>query len=211
MARKRLAGWAIVWALIAGTLSGNASATLPQFEQPGWTALTPEQKTILAPLQKEWSEMDAFRRKKWIGIAQRFPEMTPLEQASMQRNMREWARLAPEERKIAREKYKSLKRISPEERQVVKQKWEEYSTLTEEEKARLRSKAPQRPKIKTPTKPPAVTLPPDSRVATPTVPAPRSPISPRKQPQSPLAPQPPKAPPASQPPSYPSPDQLYRG
>lgn len=211
MARKRLAGWAIVWALIAGILSGNTSAALPQFEQPGWTALTPEQKTILAPLQKEWSEMDAFRRKKWIGIAQRFPEMTPLEQASMQRNMREWARLAPEERKIAREKYKSLKRISPEERQVVKQKWEEYSTLTEEEKARLRSKAPQRPKIKTPTKPPAVTLPPDSRVATPTVPAPRSPISPRKQPQSPLAPQPPKAPPASQPQSYPSPDQLYRG
>ena len=35
--------------------------------------------------------MDAFRRKKWIGIAQRYPEMTPIEQASMQRNMREWA------------------------------------------------------------------------------------------------------------------------
>lgn len=211
MARKRLAGWAIVWALIAGILSGNAGAALPQFEQPGWMALTPEQKTILAPLQKEWGEMDAFRRKKWIGIAQRFPEMTPLEQASMQRNMREWARLAPEERKLAREKYKSLKRISPEERQVVKQKWEEYSTLTEEEKERLRSKAPQRPKIKTPSKPPAATLPPDSRVATPTVPAPRSPISPRKQPQSPLAPQTPMAPPASPPPSHPSPDQLYRG
>lgn len=208
MARKRLAGWAIVWVFITGMLSGNANAALPEFEQPGWTALTPEQKTILAPLEKEWGQMDAFRRKKWIGIAQRFPEMTPLEQASMQRNMREWARLAPEERKLAREKYKSLRRFSPEERQVVKQKWEEYSTLTEEEKERLRRKAPKQSKIKTPSKPPAA-APTDKRVATPTVPTPRSPLSPRKPPQSPLAPKP--APTSPPPPSIPLPDQLYRG
>lgn len=157
--------------------------------------------------------MDAFRRKQWLGIAQRYPEMTSLEQASMQRNMREWVRLAPEERKLAREKYKSLKRISPEERQLVKQKWGEYSTLTEEEKERLRSKAPKQPKVRTPARPPAATAP-DRRVATPTVPAPSSPLSPRKTPQSPLAPpapQPSKAPPASEPPGHPSPDQLYRG
>jgi hypothetical protein len=206
MARKRLAGWAIVWAILAGLVSGHASAALPQFEQPGWVALTPEQKTILAPLQKEWGEMDAFRRKQWIGIAQRFPEMTPLEQASMQRNMREWARLAPEERKIAREKYKSLRRIAPEERQVVKQKWEEYSTLTDEEKERLRNKAPKQSKVKTPAKPPAV-LPPEKRVATPTVPAPRSPISPRKPPQSPLVP--PAPPQNSKSPATPF-ESLYR-
>lgn len=157
--------------------------------------------------------MDAFRRKKWIGIAQRFPDMTPLEQASMQRNMREWAKLAPEERRIAREKYQSLKRISPEERQLVRQKWEEYSTLTEEEKERLRNKAPKKPKVKTPARPPAAATP-DRRVATPVVPAPISPLSPRKAPQSPLAPpaaKPPEASPASEPPGQPSPDQLYRG
>jgi hypothetical protein len=217
MARKtRRAGRGIIGALLASCavlLSGQAQADLPQFEQPGWTALTPEQKTILAPLEKEWAQMDAFRRKKWIGIAQRFPDMMPLEQASMQRNMREWAKLAPEERRIAREKYKSLKRISPEQRQLVKQKWEEYSTLTEEEKERLRSKAPKQPKVKTPAKPPAATAP-DRRVATPTVPAPSSPISPRKTPQSPLAPlapEAPKPPPASEPPVHPSPDQPYRG
>lgn len=205
MARKRFAGWArlIVLGLWVGTLSGNALAVLPQFEQPGWVALTPEQKTILAPLEKDWGEMDAFRRKKWLGIAQRFPAMSPVEQASMQRNMREWARLAPEERKIAREKYKTLRKFAPEERQVVKQKWEEYSTLTDEEKERLRKKAPLRPKIKTPTQPP-VAMPPDQRVATPSVPASRSPISPRKPPQSPLVP------PGNQSPTTPFID-LYRG
>jgi hypothetical protein len=213
MARKRLAVWAIVWAVIGVLWSGRACADLPQFVQPGWTALTPEQKTILAPLEKEWGQMDAFRRKQWLGIAQRYPEMTHLEQASMQRNMREWVRLAPEERKLAREKYKSLKRISPEERQLVKQRWEEYSTLTEEEKERLRSKAPKKPKVRTPAKPPAATAP-DRRVATPAVPAPSSPLSPRKAPQSPLAPpapEPQNPPPASEPSDSPSPDQPYRG
>jgi hypothetical protein len=211
MARKRFASWAriIVLGLWVGALSSNAQAVLPQFEQPGWVALTPEQRTILAPLEKDWGEMDAFRRKKWLGIAQRYPAMSPVEQASMQRNMREWARLAPEERKIAREKYKTLRKFAPEERQVVKQKWEEYSTLTDEEKERLRKKAPLRPKVKTPTKPP-VALPPDKRVATPPVPAPRSPISPRKPPQSPLVPVVPNVPPGNQQPNLPS-ENLYSG
>lgn len=195
MARKRLAGWAIICGIVAGLLSGNVLAGLPQFEQPGWTALTPDQRTILAPLEKEWGEMDAFRRKKWIGIAQRYPEMNSIEQASIQRNMRAWAKLAPEERKVAREKYQSLRKFAPEERQAVKQKWEEYSTLTEEEKERFRSKAPARPKVTTPSKPP-VTAPTDRRVGTPTVPPPRSPLSPRKPPQSPFAP---KRPPAANP------------
>lgn len=191
----RFAGWALIWALVAGILSGNAGAALPQFEQPDWAALTPAQRAILAPLEKEWGKMDAFRRKKWIGIAQRYPEMSPSEQASMQRNMREWARLAPEERKLARAKYKSFLRIDPEQRRVVKQKWEEYVALSEEEKAWLRNRAPRQVKIKTPTRPPAAATTATAataagqRIATPPVaPAPNSPLSPLKPPQNPLAP-----------------------
>jgi len=178
--------------LILVATATPALAALPQFEQPGWVALTPDQKSILAPLQKEWGEMDAFRRKKWLGIANRFPDMPPEEQASIQRNIRAWAQLAPEERKIAREKYKSLKRITPNERRIVRQKWEEYSALTDQEKERLRNKAPQQKKVKTPTKPPApprtkpVTV--EKRVATPTITVHRSPLSPIKPPQSALAP-----------------------
>lgn len=196
MAGKRFAGWAIAFWIWGVALTGTALAALPQFEQPGWTALTPEQQMILAPLKKEWGEMDAFRRKKWIGIARRYPSMSPDEQASMQRNMREWARLAPEERKIAREKYKSLQRVPPEKRQTVKQKWEEYSTLTEEEKERYRKKAPAVPKVKTPDKPPAATASTDKRGAKPAA-LPHSPLSPRKAPQSPLVP-PLKQPPPSE-------------
>lgn len=200
MAPRRSGYWAIAWFFLAAFWPWQVHASLPRFEQPGWVALTPEQRTILAPLEKEWGQMDAFRRKKWIGIAVRYPEMTDTEQASMQRNMREWARLAPEERRIAREKYKTLSRVSPEERQFVRQKWEEYSQLTDAEKERLRSKAPKKSKVKTPAQPSAdVTA--AKRVATPAVPAPSSPISPRKQPQNPLAPNLPKPlpPPAATP------------
>jgi len=179
-------------ALVLVAIALPAQATLPQFEQPGWVALTPDQKAILAPLEKEWGEMDAFRRKKWLGIVSRFPDMSAEEQASIQRNIHAWARLAPEERKIAREKYKSLKRITPDERRIVRQKWEEYAALTDEEKERLRKKSPQQKKLKTPSKPQAPTsakpVPVEKRVATPAITTPRSPISPIKPPQSTLAP-----------------------
>lgn len=190
MARKRFFVWGLIrLLLVAGLLAGGSvQAALPRFEQPEWSQLTPEQRAILAPLEKEWGEMDAFRRKKWIGIAQRYPSMTPTEQASIQRNMRDWARLAPEERQLAREKYKSLLRIDPEERAAIKQKWEEYSALSEQEKAHLRSKVPSRPKVKTPKTPPAGAPVQRERVATPAVAAPSSPLSPIKPPKNPLRP-----------------------
>lgn len=190
MAGKRFVLWRLIGLLlVVGLLAGGgAQAALPRFEQPEWSALTPEQREILAPLEKEWAEMDAFRRKKWLGIAQRFPSMTPAEQESLKRNMRDWARLAPEERRIAREKYQSLLRIAPEEREAIKQKWEEYSALSEQEKERLRSKIPPQPKVKTPKKPPAVTPRQQHRVATPKVSEPSSPLSPIKPPKNPLRP-----------------------
>lgn len=147
MARKRLA-WALgfsAFLLASSAPAGPVLSGLPQFEQPGWHALTLEQRTILAPLADDWAAMDAFRRKKWIGIARRYPDMTPSEQASMQRNMREWALLAPEERKAAREKFKTLKKATPEHREAVKQKWDEYQSMTQEERDKLRSEAKRRP------------------------------------------------------------------
>ncbi len=200
LARTLRTGLATLVTLVSVATALPVQAALPQFEQPGWVALTPDQKIILAPLEKEWDAMDAFRRKKWLGIANRFPDIPPEEQASIQRNIHAWARLAPEERKVAREKYKSLKRIAPDERRIVRQKWEEYSALTDEEKERLRKKIPQQKKLKTPTKPPVPTLAKplavEKRVATPTLTTPRSPISPIKAPQSTLAPVGVVAPPA---------------
>ncbi|MDP1957444.1 MAG: DUF3106 domain-containing protein, partial [Rhodocyclaceae bacterium] len=197
MAGKVLAGWGIAFCLLCAGLiwQWQTQAVVTPLDQPNWSALTTEQKTILAPLATEWKAMESFRRKKWLGIAQRYPGMSADEQASVQRNMKEWARLAPAERKAAREKFKALQQYPAEERQAVKQKWDEYSTLSQEKRDRLKKEAAQRPPPKTPTQPPvagfvaspATTTRTTSQAALPTVPPSsptRSPLSPLKPPRS---------------------------
>lgn len=196
MAGKALIRWGVACGLLLGMLTGMAQATvLPPLDQPNWAALVPEQKAILAPLSGEWNAMETFQRKKWLGIAQRYPAMSPAEQTSVQRNMHDWARLAPEERKAAREKYKTLKKLPPEQKQTVKQQWEEYRALPQEERDRLRKGAAPRQLVKTPTQPPAKNplvkprVVPDTGTKGAASSPSRSPLSPLKQPQSPLVPQ----------------------
>ena len=93
---------------------------------PTWQQLSAEQQRILAPIQGEWDRLDTMRKNKWIGIAQRYPKMSPDEQARLQRRMKEWASLSPEQRQAAREKYREFEQRSPEERQAIREKWEKY-------------------------------------------------------------------------------------
>ena len=60
-------------------VSAHASA---ESAQPLWEQLNPQQKEVLAPLAQEWNGMDAAKRKKWLGIAKRYPGMTPTKTAS---------------------------------------------------------------------------------------------------------------------------------
>lgn len=106
--------------------------------QPSWNLLGAQQKSTLAPLAGEWDKMDNVRRKKWLGIAERYPAMKPDEQHRVQDRMREWADLAPEQRAKVRDSYKEFNQLPAEQKQVVKQKWEAYSNLTPEEKQRVR-------------------------------------------------------------------------
>ncbi|PKO90797.1 MAG: hypothetical protein CVU16_09255 [Betaproteobacteria bacterium HGW-Betaproteobacteria-10] len=109
--------------------------TLPQ---PAWSDLSAQQKTILAPLAKDWETMGNVRQKKWLGIAQRYPSMKPDEQIRTQDRMREWSRLTPEERAKIRNRYKDFNQLPAEQKIVVKQKWEAYSNLPNDEKQRVR-------------------------------------------------------------------------
>ena len=94
--------------------------------KPAWSELTPAQQQVLAPLAGEWDKLDSIRRRKWLGIAQRYPKMKPQEQQRLQKRMIDWAKLSPDERKAARERYQTLKKLPPEKRRQVRQQWEEY-------------------------------------------------------------------------------------
>ena len=94
--------------------------------EPVWEELKSQQKEALAPLEQEWNGMDSVKKKKWLGIAKRYPHMTPEEQHRTQLQMRDWYSLTPEQRELVREKYKTIKKLPPEKRQEIKRKWREH-------------------------------------------------------------------------------------
>lgn len=140
MAKRRLLAGLILSIALGGPVHAQAPTTaiIGTPPQPGWSLLSTQQKIILAPLAGEWDSMENIRRKKWLGIAERFPRMTPDEQARVQLRMREWAGLTPQQRSKARDSYKEFNQLAPEKKQALKQKWEAYSNLSAEEKQQVK-------------------------------------------------------------------------
>lgn len=168
MARSHLSG--IVLAILFAT-TGWAATPSPSLivapPQPKWSELTVQQKTVLAPLSDDWDSLEYHRQKKWLGIVERFPAMTPQEQRRIQIQMQEWGKLSDDEREQARENYISTKQLPIEKKRELKKKWEEYSNLPEEERARLRERAMQFVNKAAPTKPAPPPPPPPAADALP--------------------------------------------
>jgi len=109
----------------------------PAKKNSSWSELTPEQQQILKPLAEEWNTLEAQRRSKWLGIAKRYPAMTPTEQKRVQDRMADWVKLTPDQRQAAREQFRKIGRLPPAKREVVSQQWEEYQQLPPEVKKNL--------------------------------------------------------------------------
>jgi hypothetical protein len=105
--------------------------------RPAWAELTAEQQQILAPLKADWESLGPERRRKWIGVAKRYPGMTKQSQERVQRRMQTWAKLTPEQRRQARETYKQIVKVPPEKRANLRQQWAEYQQLPEHERENL--------------------------------------------------------------------------
>ena len=86
MVKRRLIGGVILIFALSTPIFATppTSAIIGTPPQPGWTQLSPQQKNILAPLAKDWDELENIRKKKWLGIAERYPNMKPDEQQRMQ-------------------------------------------------------------------------------------------------------------------------------
>ncbi len=110
----------------AAPVQAKPTATQPKPVRPAWSELTPAQQQVLAPLQEDWSSLDATRRKKWVAIANRYPKMKAQEQQRLQARMKEWASLAPEQRRAARERYLAIRKMPVQKRQELPKQWEEY-------------------------------------------------------------------------------------
>lgn len=138
MGRFRIAILGLTAALLVTPVS---AFELPTLRQPDWQELSLQQKQILAPLSDEWNRMDDDRRRKWLGIAARYPHLSKAEQARIHSQMGEWARLTPQQKQAIRAKYKALRQAPPEKRASLREQWEKYLELPEEERLRLQEEA----------------------------------------------------------------------
>ena len=86
--------------------------------------------------------MSVERRRKWVGIAQRYPKMKLAEQQRVQQRMIDWVRLSPQQRREARENYRKIGKIASEKKTDLAQRWAEYQALPEAERNSLVAPAP---------------------------------------------------------------------
>ena len=121
----------VVLAVCAASVASAQGAT----KSAAWTTLSPAEQGILAPLAGQWDRLDAEDRQRWLGVAKRYPKMTPTGQKRTQTRMKKWAALSPREREQARDKYKSMKRQGND--QELRREWERYQALTPEQRQAL--------------------------------------------------------------------------
>jgi hypothetical protein len=119
-----------------------AAAKASSKARPAWAELTADQQMILAPLKADWETLDPERRRKWVGIAKRYPKMQVEEQERVQRRMQRWAALTPEQRRQARENYKRIAKQRAEKRERLSEAWAEYQALPPHERQNLVPPAP---------------------------------------------------------------------
>lgn len=152
--------------LLASLVLGVATAAVAQPQPspvrrsvdgggPSWATLSPEQRSVLAPLKDDWSSIDSPRKAKWLDLAARYPKMPPSDQSRMQARMTEWARLSPQQRAQARLNFQQAKQLPNQDRQ---NQWDAYRALPESERKALASRANAAAKVGEPAGKPAPEL-----------------------------------------------------
>lgn len=130
-------------AAVVMALGAAQAAAQSAKKSPTWAELSAEQQQILAPLAPpHWDQLDPERKHKWLGIAKRYPKMTPIGQKRVQTRMKKWAALTPEQQREAREKYRRMEKLPPEKRDNLGERWSEYQSLPPHERQSL---VPQTP------------------------------------------------------------------
>ncbi len=125
---------ALQQALVLAVAVAALNPALADDRSPTWNSLTPAQKQVLAPLQRDWTTIEPNRRQKWLEVAARYPQMPTDERERLQARMSEWARMTPSQRAAARQQFQEVRRVPDEERQAH---WQAYQSLSAEERDSL--------------------------------------------------------------------------
>jgi Protein of unknown function (DUF3106) len=113
---------------------------------PSWQSLSSADKSALKPMQDDWQNLDANRKKKWLAVATRYQTMNAADQARMHQRMVEWAKLTPTQRAVARDNYSAVL-SSPSSsgdatgKGNLNEQWNKYQALPAEKRALLAAQA----------------------------------------------------------------------
>lgn len=106
--------------------------------QTDWNRLSAQQRSVLAPLQRDWAGVTPAQQQKWVELANRYDTLPADDKARVQQRMAEWSRLSPQERARARLNFQEARQVGREERQ---QQWEAYRALPPERRRELAERA----------------------------------------------------------------------
>jgi hypothetical protein len=90
-----------------------------------WNNLSPDQRSVLAPLEKRWDFLSVNQRRSLIEAARRYPSLSEEQQIRFNARLVQWTQLTGKERRETRERYKALNALAPEQREQVKRSWYE--------------------------------------------------------------------------------------
>ncbi len=121
------------------TVIGAAHAqSLPGTGPVAWNKLSAAQRSVLTPLERDWSTISPSQQQKWAELAIRFPALPADERGRVQQRIAEWSRLTPQERASARLNFQEARQLSPQERQ---QQWDTYRALPADQRRALAERA----------------------------------------------------------------------
>jgi hypothetical protein len=103
-----------------------------------WSALTPKQQVLLAPLERDWPEISDAQRSKWLSATPTLATMSGEEIKRVHDRIRDWTLLSGSERLNARISFQVSRQLTPEQRQA---RWEAYQALPADERRALAEKA----------------------------------------------------------------------
>ncbi len=121
-----------------GVVSSVYGQTLAGPGAVAWAKLSPAQRGVLTPLERDWNSITPGQQQKWAELANRFPALPADERSRVQQRIAEWSRLTPQQRASARLNFQEARQLSPEERQ---QQWEAYRALPTDQRRALAERA----------------------------------------------------------------------
>ncbi|MDD5335710.1 MAG: DUF3106 domain-containing protein [Rhodoferax sp.] len=126
----------------ASGTQAKRSSVQANSSRPSWQDLTPLQQLSLKPLAANWSTLGEAQKRKWIAIAQNYPNLAPTEQAKLHSRMTEWVSLSQQQRNQARLNFAQTKQLTPSQKTAT---WKAYQALTPEERQKLAVSAASKP------------------------------------------------------------------